>query len=100
MEKSWKEVGNNLETSWKQVGKKLGKSWKHVGNKLGKSGNNGGNNYNKVGNNRVKIHQVYYMTPRQMWRFYGYYGGLNVVGDFHNYGQSNDSTSYVVIIRN
>jgi len=43
--------------------------------------------YNKVGQSRVKIHQVYYITPRQMWRFYGYYGGLNVVGDYHNYGQ-------------
>ena len=53
--------------------------------------------YNKVGNNRVKIHQVFYMTPRQMWRFYGYYGGLNVVGDFHNYGQYADDSSFQVI---
>jgi len=53
--------------------------------------------YNKVGDNRVKIHQVYYVTPRQMWRFYGYYGGLNVVGDFHNYGQYADDSSFQVI---
>ena len=46
---------------------------------------------------RVKIRQVYYMTPRQMWRFYGYYGGLNVVGDFHNYGQYADDSSFNVI---
>ena len=37
------------------------------------------------------------MTPRQMWRFYGYYGGLNVVGDFHNYGQYADDSTFQVI---
>ena len=53
--------------------------------------------YNKVGNNRIKIHQVYYVSPRQMWRFYGYYGGLNVVGDMNNYGQYADDSSFQVI---
>ena len=32
-----------------------------------------------------------------MWRFYGYYGGLNVVGDMHNYGQYADDSSFNVI---
>lgn len=32
-----------------------------------------------------------------MWRFYGYYGGLNVVGDMHNYGQYADDSSFQVI---
>ena len=32
-----------------------------------------------------------------MWRFYGYYGGLNVVGDFHTYGQYADDSSFNVI---
>lgn len=50
-----------------------------------------------MGNKRVKIRQVYYITPRQMWRFYGYYGGLNVVGDMHNYGQYADDSSFQVI---
>ena len=53
--------------------------------------------YGKVGDKRVKIRQVYYVTPRQMWRFYGYYGGLNVVGDFHTYGQYADDSSFNVI---
>jgi len=53
--------------------------------------------YNKVGDKRIKIRQVYYVTPRQMWRFYGYYGGLNVVGDFHTYGQYADDSSFNVI---
>jgi len=51
----------------------------------------------QVGNKRIKIRQVYYVSPRQMWRFYGYYGGLNVVGDFHNYGQYADDSTFQVI---
>ena len=27
-----------------------------------------------VGNKRIKIRKVYYISPQQMWRFYGYYG--------------------------
>jgi hypothetical protein len=50
-----------------------------------------------VDNRRVKIRNVYYVTPRQMWRFYGYYGGLNVVGDMHTYGQYADDSSFQVI---
>ena len=50
-----------------------------------------------VGNKRIKIRKMFYITPRQMWRFYGYYGGLNVVGDFHNYGQYADESTFQVI---
>lgn len=50
-----------------------------------------------VGDKRIKIRQVYYVTPRQMWRFYGYYGGLNVVGDLHTYGQYADDSTFQVI---
>ena len=46
---------------------------------------------------RINVRQVYYVSPRQMWRFYGYYGGLNVVGDFHNYGQYADDSTWQVI---
>lgn len=46
---------------------------------------------------RIKIRQLYFVTPRQMWRFYGYYGGLNVVGNFHNYGQYADESTFEVI---
>ena len=53
--------------------------------------------YGKVGNKRIYVRQVYYVTPRQMWRFYGYYGGLNVVGDFHTYGQYADDSTFQVI---
>ena len=50
-----------------------------------------------VGNKRIKIRQMYYVTPRQMWRFYGYYGGINVVGDLHTYGQYADDSTFNVI---
>jgi len=50
-----------------------------------------------VGNKRVKIRNVFYVSPRQMWRFYGYYGGLNVTGDMHTYGQYADDSSFQVI---
>lgn len=53
--------------------------------------------FGDVGNKRIKIRQMYYITPRQMWRFYGYYGGLNVVGDMHSYGQYADDSSFEVI---
>jgi hypothetical protein len=46
---------------------------------------------------RIKIRQVYYISPRQMWRFYGYYGGLNVTGDMHNYGQYSDDSTFEVV---
>ena len=50
-----------------------------------------------VGNKRIKIRKMFYISPQQMWRFYGYYGGLNVVGNFHNYGQYADDSSFQVI---
>jgi hypothetical protein len=50
-----------------------------------------------VGSKRIKIRKMFYISPQQMWRFYGYYGGLNVVGNFHNYGQYADDSSFQVI---
>ena len=32
-----------------------------------------------------------------MWRFYGYYGGLNVVGNLHNFGQFSDDSTFQLI---
>ena len=32
-----------------------------------------------------------------MWRFYGYYGGLNTVGNMSNYGQWSDDSTFEVI---
>ena len=50
-----------------------------------------------VGNKKVEIRKVYYKTPNSMWRFYGYYGGLNAVGNLSNYGQYSDDSTFEVI---
>ena len=55
------------------------------------------NFYQKVGNNRVTIRRVFYRTPQAMWRFYGYFGGLNTVGNLSNYGQYADDSTFEVI---
>ena len=51
----------------------------------------------KIDGKRILIKKVYYKTPQAMWRFYGYYGGLNVVGNFHNYGQFSDDSTFQLI---
>lgn len=48
-------------------------------------------------NDRITVRRVYYKTPRSMWRFYGYYGGLNVVGNLSTYGQYADESTFEVI---
>ena len=53
--------------------------------------------YNKVGDNRINITKVYYKTPQAMWRFYGYYGGLNTVGDMSSYGQYADDSTFQLV---
>ena len=52
---------------------------------------------NSVGGKTVLVKKVYYKTPHAMWRFYGYYGGLNVVGNLHNYGQFSDDSTFQLI---
>ena len=51
----------------------------------------------KLDGKRILIKKVYYKTPHAMWRFYGYYGGLNVVGNLHNYGQFSDDSTFQLI---
>ena len=53
--------------------------------------------YNKVGDNKITIRKVYYKTPQAMWRFYGYYGGLNTVGNLSTYGMYSDDSTFEVI---
>ena len=50
-----------------------------------------------VGNKKLLIKKVFYKTPHSMWRFYGYYGGLNTVGNLSNYGQYSDDSTFEVI---
>jgi len=51
----------------------------------------------KIGDKKVTIRNVYYKTPNAVWRFYGYYGGLNVIGNLSNYGQWADDSTWEVI---
>ena len=50
-----------------------------------------------VSGRRVIVDKVYYKTPAAMWRFYGYYGGLNTVGNLANYGQYADDSTFQLI---
>ena len=52
---------------------------------------------NKIKNKKIKVRKVYYKTPHAMWRFFGYYGGLNTVGNLANYGQYADDTTWELI---
>ena len=48
-------------------------------------------------NRKLRIERVFYKTPASMWKFYGYYGGLNVVGNLNHYGQFSDDTTFELI---
>ena len=50
-----------------------------------------------IGSKRIHITRVWYKTPQAMWRFYGYYGGLNTVGDLASYGQFADDSTFEII---
>jgi hypothetical protein len=53
--------------------------------------------YGKIGNKKIIVKKVFYKTPQAMWRFYGYYGGLNVIGNLHAYGQWADDSTWEII---
>ena len=49
------------------------------------------------GDKRITVRKVYYKTPMAMWRFFGYYGGLNTVGNLSYYGQYSDDSTFELI---
>jgi len=51
----------------------------------------------KVEGKRIIVTQVFYKSPRVMWRFYGYYGGIGVVGNYSTYGQFADDATFEII---
>ena len=53
--------------------------------------------FDKVGDKRVTIRRVYYKTPHAMWRFFGYYGGINAIGNLSTYGMYADDSTFEVI---
>ena len=50
-----------------------------------------------IGDRKIRVERVFYKTPASVWRFYGYYGGLNVVGNLNYYGQYSDDTTFELI---
>ncbi len=50
-----------------------------------------------VEDKRVIVKKVFFKTPNAMWRFFGYFGGLNVVGNMNYYGQYTDDSSFELI---
>lgn len=46
---------------------------------------------------RIVVTRVYYRSLGATWRFFGYYGGLNVVGNLNTYGQYSDDSTFEVI---
>ena len=50
-----------------------------------------------VDGKRIVIKKVYYKTPGASWNFYGYFGGLNVVGNLSTYGQYADDSTFEIV---
>lgn len=46
---------------------------------------------------RAVVTRVYYITPRAMWRFFAYYGGINVIGNMTTYGMYTDDSTFEVV---
>ena len=46
---------------------------------------------------RITVRRVYYMTGRAIWRFFAFYGGINVVGNLSTYGMYADDTTFEVV---
>lgn len=53
--------------------------------------------FEKVKDRRIEVSKVFYKTPSAFWRFYGYYGGLNTVGNLQNYGQYADDSQFQIV---
>ena len=51
----------------------------------------------KIHEKRIFVTQVFYKSPRAQWRFYGYYGGIGVVGNMNTYGQFADDSTFELI---
>lgn len=46
---------------------------------------------------KLLIKKVYYKTGRSQWRYYGYYNGVNVLGNLSTYGQYADDSTYEIV---
>ena len=46
---------------------------------------------------KIRIKKVFFKTPHSMWRFFGYYGGINTVGNMSSYGMYADDSTFELI---
>ena len=50
-----------------------------------------------INNKKIAIRRVFYKTPHAMWRFFGYFGGINVMGNMSTFGQFADDSTFQVV---
>lgn len=50
-----------------------------------------------INDRKITITKVYYISARAQWRFFNYYGGMNVVGNLSSYGQYTDQSTFEVV---
>ena len=50
-----------------------------------------------INSTKILIKKVYFQTPKTMWNYYGYYGGVNVMGNLSTYGQYSDDSTYELV---
>lgn len=48
-------------------------------------------------NKKIIVSKVFYITPRTMWRFFGMFGGANVVGNLSSYGMYADDSTFELV---
>lgn len=46
---------------------------------------------------KILIKKVFYKTPKAMWKYYGFYNGVNVLGNLSTYGQYADDSTYEIV---
>lgn len=90
-------VGGNLTVFSASVPTVAGQQEYDIQQFLQSSSADPGSPYYNLINKKVEIKKVYYKSPRAMWRFYGYYGGINTVGNLSTYGQYADDSTFEVI---
>ena len=55
------------------------------------------NSNDSLDDKKITITKVYYISARAQWRFFNYYGGMNVVGNLSSYGQYTDQSTFEVV---
>ena len=46
---------------------------------------------------KVVMNKLWYITPRSQWRFFGFFGGINVLGNMTSYGMFADDSQFEIV---